>query len=304
MSLDNPPSYYFNGINFNSSFFGDTENSGLSTNEANLLYLRKTIPDTAVALQTFTAGININNSNLTVNNGSVSSLVVNTTSLGSQAEGGGLDIGASQTTGTLNIGNLATRTGDINISTTKNTTSAQQINIGSSNALATGQIIRMNRPLTIGYSAIDHLQYTTTRIGSYLTNASTEAVIVNTNLNGTTLTNFSNIPAGLYMFEYQINYRITVANTIFTKQNFILSTTFNDFLTANIIEEQFTALFKTSSETITLSSPVNEYSHKFSKAGVFVLSALSDVYLNYRIVHNATTTVPYIIGSLRLVRIG
>ena len=302
MTTSKPPKY-LSSI-FNSFYYTEVESVSLTQAQADLRYLKKNTTDTATALQTFNSGITVNNSNITVNNGSVSSLVVNTTSLGSQAEGGGLDIGASQTTGTLNIGNLATRTGDINISTTKNTTSAQQINIGSSNALATGQIIRMNRPLTIGYSAIDHLQYTTSKIGSYLTNASTEALIVNTNLNGTTLTNFSNIPAGLYMFEYQINYRITVVNTIFTKQNFILSTTFNDFLTANIIEEQFTALYKTSTETIATSSPVNEYSHKFSKAGVFVLSALSDVYLNYRIVHNVTTTVPYIIGSLRLVRIG
>ena len=302
MTTSKPPKY-LSSI-FNSFYYTEVESVSLTQAQADLRYLKKNTTDTATALQTFNAGITVNNSNITVNNGSVSSLVVNTTSLGSQAEGGGLDIGASQTTGTLNIGNLATRTGDINISTTKNTTSAQQINIGSSNALATGQIIRMNRPLTIGYSAIDHLQYTTSKIGSYLTNASTEALIVNTNLNGTTLTNFSNIPAGLYMFEYQINYRITVVNTIFTKQNFILSTTFNDFLTANIIEEQFTALYKTSSETIATSSPITDYTHKFSKAGVFVLSGLSDVYLNYRIVHNVTTTVPYIIGSLRLVRIG
>lgn len=302
MTTSKPPKY-LSDI-FNSYFYKEVESVSLTEDQADLRYLKKNITDTATALQTFNAGITVNNSNITVNNGSISSLIVNTTSLGSQADGGGLDIGASQATGILNIGNLATRTGAINIATTKNTSSAQQINIGSINALATGQVIKINRPMTIGYSAIDHLASTVTRIGSYLTNSSTEALIVNSIATGTTLTNFFNVPAGLYMFEYQINYRITITGAVMTQQKFILSTTLNDFQTANIIEDQFTPLFKTSAETINLASPVTDYSHKFSKAGVFVLSALSDVYLNYRIAHNVNTTVPYIIGSLRLVRIG
>ena len=150
MTTSKPPKY-LSSI-FNSFYYTEVESASLTQDQADLRYLRKNTTDTATALETFNAGITVNNSNLTVNNGSVSSLVVNTTSLGSQAEGGGLDIGASQSTGTLNIGNLVTRTGNINIATTKNTSSAQEIVLGSSNALATGQIIRINRPLTIGYT--------------------------------------------------------------------------------------------------------------------------------------------------------
>ena len=51
----NPPDYYFTGINFNPAFYADT---GLSESTANALYLRKTVPDTATANETFLADIN------------------------------------------------------------------------------------------------------------------------------------------------------------------------------------------------------------------------------------------------------
>jgi hypothetical protein len=62
-----------------------------------------------------------------------------------------LDLCDTQVSGVANICCNPTRTAAINICTTKNTSSAQSINIGSSNASATGQKININRPLTIGY---------------------------------------------------------------------------------------------------------------------------------------------------------
>ena len=56
-----PPSIYFNGINFNSVFYAqDTTGGGLTTSEANALYLRKTVVDTATALETFSQGLSTN----------------------------------------------------------------------------------------------------------------------------------------------------------------------------------------------------------------------------------------------------
>jgi hypothetical protein len=56
-----PPSIYFNGINFNSEFYAqDTAGVGITTSQANALYLRKTVNDTATALETFTQGIATN----------------------------------------------------------------------------------------------------------------------------------------------------------------------------------------------------------------------------------------------------
>jgi len=54
----NPPDYYFTGINFNPAFYADdTGGGGLSEATANTLYLRKTVPDTANVVETFTKDI-------------------------------------------------------------------------------------------------------------------------------------------------------------------------------------------------------------------------------------------------------
>lgn len=304
MTTKPPPTYYFSGITFNSGYYTTTDENPLTQSEADSRYLIKTQNDTTNNLQTFSAGLNFGGE---INGPSIIATTAmkcnayQSTSINQLMAIGNNQIGVGAT---MSIGCNTGRLGNINIANTQ-TTGTANIVIGSNLLTGTGsQNITINRPLTIGYSAIDDLQYSTSKIGSYLSNTSTEALITNSNLNGTTIVNFLNVPAGLYMFEYQINYRITVATTTFSRQNFILSTTFNDFLTANIIEEEFTSLYKNSSEAITISNPVTDYLHKFSKAGVFVLSTLSDVYLNYRIVYSVTTSVPYIIGSLRLVRIG
>jgi len=51
-----PPDIYFNGINFNSSFYVE-DTAGFTESQANALYLRKTITDTATALETFSSGL-------------------------------------------------------------------------------------------------------------------------------------------------------------------------------------------------------------------------------------------------------
>jgi len=62
----NPPTYYFDGIQFNPAFYENTITGGgggtgdLTEAEANALYLQKTVPDTATSLQTFNAGIKTN----------------------------------------------------------------------------------------------------------------------------------------------------------------------------------------------------------------------------------------------------
>ena len=55
-----PPSIYFNGINFNSSFYeqvSSTAGSGFTEAQANVLYLKKQVDDTSVGKPTFTNGI-------------------------------------------------------------------------------------------------------------------------------------------------------------------------------------------------------------------------------------------------------
>jgi len=75
MSADNPPTYYFTGIQFNSAFYNG--NDTLTQTEASSLYLLKNTPDTATALETFSGGIKTNSiqpatiSNMTIGIGAV-----------------------------------------------------------------------------------------------------------------------------------------------------------------------------------------------------------------------------------------
>jgi hypothetical protein len=58
MAIDTPPVYQ--NIQYNSQFFPDNSATGLNESQANALYLRKTFPDTATALETFNSGIKVN----------------------------------------------------------------------------------------------------------------------------------------------------------------------------------------------------------------------------------------------------
>ena len=61
MTSEQPPTEYFAGIDFNPSFYQDTgTTAGISETTANLLYLRKTVADTATAVETFNTGIKTN----------------------------------------------------------------------------------------------------------------------------------------------------------------------------------------------------------------------------------------------------
>lgn len=60
MAIDNPPTYWFPNINFNSTFYEPPSGGGgLSIAQANTLYLQKTVPDVANVLETFNGGIYI-----------------------------------------------------------------------------------------------------------------------------------------------------------------------------------------------------------------------------------------------------
>ena len=56
MTSANAPYPYFNGIKYNKLFFSATT-SGLTQAQANTLYLQKTVPDSAIALETFSNGL-------------------------------------------------------------------------------------------------------------------------------------------------------------------------------------------------------------------------------------------------------
>lgn len=108
MSAENPPTFSFNGIDFNPTYYiNESTSSGFTQEQANDLYLQKKIPDTATALETFTGGVKTN---------SIENVL---------------------TTDISNI--LINSTGNINIGTSASRTTANPIIIGN----ATNSIIRL-----------------------------------------------------------------------------------------------------------------------------------------------------------------
>jgi hypothetical protein len=116
MSAYNPPTYYFSGIGFNSSFYTVTT-TGITQAQANALYLQKTTPDTATAVETFSSGIL-------------------TTSVDVPTSSSNMNIATGSSSGTINIGTANVRTGIIHIGDGNNLSAGANIHInnGTSNA--------------------------------------------------------------------------------------------------------------------------------------------------------------------------
>ena len=165
MSIDNPPLY--SGITYNSAFFLE-DTGGLSEAQANALYLRKTVTDTATALETFNSGVatasvvsTSSSTNMTIGSnlaatqtltlGSAGTVTVNNGTLQSQslapvAPASNLIIGATSTAG-INIGNAGVSTtnlygtvqaGTIDAFTTTGTLNLGQNLVGGTLNVATG----------------------------------------------------------------------------------------------------------------------------------------------------------------------
>lgn len=148
MTAVSKPLYWSVGVPFNELFWASSTGA-LTENQANLLYLQKTVVDTASALETFSGGLLTN---------SVGALTI-TSNLG---------IATSQTSGILNIGTLPTReaAGVINIgasgglhtivmdtSSLANTNASPAIAIGTSTSAKTIKI--NNNTNSVHCSSID-----------------------------------------------------------------------------------------------------------------------------------------------------
>ena len=148
MTAVSKPLYWSVGVPFNELFWASSTGA-LTENAANLLYLQKTVVDTASALETFSGGLLTN-------------------SVGALAITSNLDIATSQTSGILNIGTLSTREASavINIgasgglhtivmdtSSLANTNAAPAIAIGTSASAKTVKI--NNNSNSVHCSSID-----------------------------------------------------------------------------------------------------------------------------------------------------
>lgn len=148
MTTGLPPTQFFSGIFYNPEFWSSGSFS-LTQDVANTLYLEKTTPDTATALQTFSAGLSTQSMtapSLTSDVTLFQSQTAGTIRIASSARSvhcsnidcqgnainnasapanGALTIGSSQIAGTIDIGTNAGRTGVITIGANNNT-----INLG------------------------------------------------------------------------------------------------------------------------------------------------------------------------------
>ena len=163
MTAVQPPTYYFSGINFNSAYYTTTSSgSGLTQAQANALYLQKTTPDIATALESFNAGIYTNTIDSLTNTGTISigtarnetALTLGKTTYSTTVKSNILtplkvtyiDVDSSTPT-TLNIG--GTNTNQLNLGSV----STVQINVGnvstSNNIMLNGAVYACSGTLTL-----------------------------------------------------------------------------------------------------------------------------------------------------------
>ena len=225
-----PPTYYFNGITFNSAFYTTSSSGGLSQSQANALYLKKNTADTASALETFSAGIATNGINPTTTTGAIAigTSSTSTTLAGAVSVSNALSTPAIDPVfsgGNFNIGNVTPST--INVGTA----SATAVNIGSSSALTTTNgaltatgLITANNGLTMGTGKNITLQPNTgyAAPSSGMLGFITTGTIGSSTLSaGGTCGSITLPNAGIYIVSYNFSfgYTTTVPNNLQTTLN-------------------------------------------------------------------------------------
>jgi len=229
MSSFPPPYPYFNGITYDSAFFNPSS-SALTLAQANAKYLKKTTPDTATAVETFTNGIitdtltsyGVFGGNILKDPGVgtqtyISSFGQNNSTVSFGASSGSCSLGSLANT-SVNIGyNMSNGT---NLTIATGATQDTNILIGTKNAIITGQnkiiiggsgnalslssgTININSPLTLNYSysplpTINMLGYSFSNTTSFLTPASP---VVGTLVCYSPI-QYLSLPAGLYHIQY------------------------------------------------------------------------------------------------------
>lgn len=195
-----PPSQYFSGIYYNSSFW-ISSTSSLTQSVANTLYLRKTTTDSASALETFNGGLSSQNiiaPSLTASANVFATQTAGTASFGNSTISchvsnidcngnsinnatspatGNISICNNQTSGTLSLGTNASRTGAITIGANANT-----INLGG--YLTPTYTTMPSSNTQIGYKLSTALTNTTVGVSATL-------------IAGT----FPTIPAGVWLIQ-------------------------------------------------------------------------------------------------------
>ena len=177
---------------FDGTVFSTTLSSGLTKEQADLLYLQKNTPDTATALETFDSGISTNliipetsTSTLNIGGGFVNTgdislntggevLLTSTSVVSVNTDIGDINIGPAQSSGVINIGTAASRSGAINIGS--GLTSTATINIGSGPGLINLGNNLSQIKIDGGFELTDYYASTPSYLG-YYTSKSIDAVV-------------------------------------------------------------------------------------------------------------------------------
>jgi len=216
MATNTAPSPNFSGINFNPSFFSTS--TSLTVEEADTLYLNKSVADTANVLETFTVGIATN---------ALQSATATITSL------------------------LADTIDSVGTTFTMASTNATTLNIG--NSLSTTNLngnVQLTTPLRL---PIVTTSPTNTQLGYFNSNVSTAELTVSGTNSIPAPTTITNLPIGIYLVNYFVT---SYAPTVGASQVFSYSVTTTGSATSNIQTYIFNAIATTFQDTQNLSGIV------------------------------------------------
>ena len=291
MTTKPPPSYYFDGITFNSGYYTIIDEAPLTESQADSRYLIKAKSDITNYLQTFNSGITFSG---IINGPSIVCSLIKTENVQSTSNSVPLLIGNNQlgVNGRIDIGCNTGRNGNINIGNTQ-TTGTGNIVIGS-DALTVGgtQAITINRPLNLGYQDTPTLS----QLGGTVSNTSATQTTSST---ATTVISFLSVPAGVYMVYYYLQYSVASGNAQFERQQHGLTSSPNLF--SSILSN--VSSLKTNYITVFVSPSANEIVYIDNNSGILVLTSTTNVYLTYLLVKSGAG-IPSVNTGCRLCRIG
>lgn len=204
----NPPEFQFTGLVYNREWWTATAGAGgLTQDEGDALYLRKTVPDMASALETFSAGLTSSSYDLTsaaTTKNLFTTQTANANLFGSMGAGTTLKLGNQTTTQSVHVSYI-----DCNGSTINNANAPFVGNLSIGNSQTTGQItlggvgrsgaINIYRSFTPLFTAVP----TSAEIGYNALNFATTATYTTSTTAGT-VTNiaaYTNAPIGTWLYE-------------------------------------------------------------------------------------------------------
>jgi hypothetical protein len=217
MTTTLPPSENFTGIFYNPAFW-TTASSSLTLEDANALYLRKTTPDTATALETFSSGLSTQSMTapdlagdvLLFQNQTAGTLKLATAARSVHVsnidcQGNAINTATVVTNSTLSIGSLQTgAAGILNLGT--NALRTGPVNIGANNCT-----VNLGGHLTPTYTTMPN---STSEVGMKTVTTPSTGLSLGTSY--TLMGPAVSIPIGVWLIQGSVTLPVTVVGTVVT----------------------------------------------------------------------------------------